>query len=219
MPDMTGSRSCIALGLMASLLLAACGPTPVTPIPSPSTAALTPGTATHVVPSPSEPPASTSPVPDITGFAFAADDVLTYYRTQGYECAGPQTSANAVGYSFQTCQQVDETGRTRVVGVVTDPNGGLADGFASVHGNDSETILAPVDALDPLAGFLGAMLGEEQGAALLTWLAGHLGDTYAETTSGSIRVATYVESVDDQSTLYVEVANPAYLAAPAPSGP
>ena len=83
-----------------------------------------------------------------------------------------------------------------------------------MKGKDTETILAPIDALDPLSGFLGAMLGEQQGAALLTWLASHLGDTYAETMSGPIEVATYTESEEDHSTLYVEVANRAYLDAP-----
>jgi hypothetical protein len=101
-----------------------------------------------------------------------------------------------------------------VIGVVTDPRGGLANGFASVQGNDTEEFLAPLDALEPLAGFLGAMLGEDQGSTLLPWLAGHLGDTYAETTIGPIKVATYTESEDDHSKLYVELANQAYLDAP-----
>ena len=153
-----------------------------------------------------------------TGFAFAAEDIATYYETQGYACAGPRPSTTAAGYAARTCQIVDEAGRTRVVGLVTDPDGGLADGFASVKGTDTETILAPIDALDPLAGFLGALLGEQRGAALLTWLASHLGDDYAETSSGPIKVATYTESADDHSTLYVELANQAYLdASPAPS--
>jgi hypothetical protein len=97
---------------------------------------------------------------------------------------------------------------------VTDPSGGLANGFASVQGKDTEMFLAPVDALDPLAGFLGAMLGEAQGSALLPWLAGHLGDSYAETTIGPIRIATYTESAEDHSKLYVELANQSYLDAP-----
>lgn len=101
-----------------------------------------------------------------------------------------------------------------MIGLVTDQAGALANAFASVHGTDSETILAPIDALDPLSGFLGATLGEERGADLLTWLASHMGDTYAETTSEPIRVATYTESEDDHSTLYVEIANRAYLEAP-----
>ena len=119
---------------------------------------------------------------------------------------------------FRTCQQTDDAGRTQTIGLVTDPAGGLANGFASVTGTDTETILAPINALDPLAGFLGAVLGEDQGAALLTWLASHLGDTYAETTSGPLRVATYTGSDEDHSTLYVEVANRSYLdAAPGES--
>lgn len=117
----------------------------------------------------------------------------------------------------RTCQMVDDAGRVRVIGVVTDRTGGLANGFASVQDADPDAILAPIDALDPLAGFLGAMLGEERGSSLLTWLAGHLGDAYAETTVGSIKVATYSESESDHSKLYVELANPAYLEAPGAS--
>jgi hypothetical protein len=94
-----------------------------------------------------------------------------------------------------------------------------ANAYASVKGKETETILAPIDALDPLAGFLGATLGEQPGGALLTWLAAHLGDEFAETISGRIKVATYTESADDHSILYVEVANQAYLDAPAAASP
>jgi len=153
------------------------------------------------------------------GFAFAAEDVVAYYESQGYACSAQQPSTKAVGFFFRSCSKVDDAGRTRVIGVVTDPGGGLADGFASVHGKDAETFLAPVDALDPLAGFLGAMLGEDQGSTLLPWLAGHLGDAYGESTIGAIKVATYTEAEQDHSKLYVEVANQAYLDAPGVQAP
>ena len=155
-----------------------------------------------------------TPTGNTTGFAFAAEDIAAYYESQGYTCVAPQPSATAAGFAVRTCKETDGAGRTRVIGLATDPNGGLANGFASVKGKDTETFLAPIDALDPLAGFLGATLGEEQGVALLIWLASHLGDTYAETISGPITVATYTASEDDHSTLYVEVANRAYLDAP-----
>lgn len=89
--------------------------------------------------------------------------------------------------------------------MVTDPDGSLANGFASIQGKNSEAFLAPVDALEPLAGFLGAMLGEDQGSTALPWLAGHLGDAYAETTIGAITVATYTESRDDPSRLDAQI--------------
>lgn len=212
-------RSPASLVVAAALLLTACGSTVVSSSPpaSPSAPTTSPS-PTEALPSASEPPASASPTPNTTGFAFAAEDIAAYYETQGFACSGPQPSSAAAGYTVRTCQTIDDAGRTRVIGLVTDPDGGLANGFASVNGTDTETILAPIDALDPLAGFLGTMLGEEQGTSLLTWLASHLGDTYAETTSGPIKVATYTESEDDHSTLYVEVANQAYLdASPAAS--
>jgi hypothetical protein len=203
----------LAIGFAAALLgaLAACGPSPS------STPA---GTATTVTspPSPSSAlsPAEVASPSSPTGFAFDAESVVGYYRTQGYACGSPQPSALAEGYQFTSCQLVDTAGRTRVVGVVTDANDELADGFGSVRGTATETILDPSAALDPLAGFLGAMLGQSRGESLLPWLASHLGDSFAETTIGDLHVATYIKG-DDHSTLYVELANQAYLLAPRPS--
>jgi hypothetical protein len=213
-------RVLASFAVATSLLVASCGSSTVTPSltasPSPT---LAPASPSPAISSPSEPPASAAPTANTTGFVFAAEDIAAYYESQGYACAAPQPSTKAAGFTFRTCQKTDDAGRTRLVGLVTDPAGSLANGFASVKGKDTETILAPIDALDPLSGFLGAMLGEEQGAALLTWLASHLGDTYAETTSGPVKVATYTESADDHSTLYVEVANRAYLDAPPVKSP
>jgi hypothetical protein len=79
-------------------------------------------------------------------------------------------------------------------------------------------VLDPVDAMDPLSGFLGAMLGSDRGGALVEWLAGHAGDAYAETSAGGLRIATYTPSADDHSVIYVELADQGYLAAPRPSG-
>jgi hypothetical protein len=207
----------VASFVAASLVLAACGPT----VPSGGAASPSPTLAAASLPVPlaSGPPASANPTANTTGFAFAAEDIAAYYQSKGYACAAPQPSTKAAGFTLRTCQATDDAGRTRIVGLVTDPAGGLANAFASVRGKETETILAPIDALDPLSGFLGATLGEEQGAALLTWLALHLGDAYAETTSGPIKVATYSESADDHSTLYVELANQAYLDASPPASP
>jgi hypothetical protein len=102
---------------------------------------------------------------------------------------------------------------------VTDQAGDLADGWASVRGTPSEPVLAPSDALGPLAGFLGAMLGQDAGTSLLPWLAGHLGDVHAETTSGTIRVAVYTASPTDHASLYVEVASRTYVASPGVPAP
>jgi hypothetical protein len=210
-------RPVVHLLVATSLILAACGAATVSPSaaasPSPALAVSSPTGPL------SEPPASATPTANTTGFAFAAEDIAAYYESQGYSCAAPQPSSKAAGFTLRSCQETDAAGRTRVIGLVTDPAGGLANGFASVKGKDTETILAPIDALDPLSGFLGATLGEEPGAALLTWLASHLGDAYAETASGAIKVATYTESVADHSTLFVEVANQAYLNASPPVSP
>lgn len=185
--------------------LASAGPTVIPATEAPSTS----GTAGAATDSPA-PAASTD------GFAFAADDVLAYYETQGFACAAAQPSTTAAGYQLRTCLRVDDAGRTITIGLVTDPGGAIGDAYASVQGKEGEAFMAPTDALDPLAGFLGAMLGEERGSALLEWLAGHLGDVYAEMETGPLKVATYTESETDVSKLFVELANDAYLSAPAP---
>lgn len=201
--------------LLASLIavLAACA-SPTVTASLPASPSLAPTVATSGAPSPSGPIGSPGATANATGFAFAADDVLAYYESQGYTCSASQLSTKARGFFVRSCELVDAAGRKRVIGLVTDPAGGLANGFASVEGTDTETFLAPEEALDPLAGFLGAMLGEAEGSTLLPWLAGHLGDAYAETAAGPIKVATYTESADDHSKLYVEVANQVYLDAP-----
>jgi len=204
-------RRAPVLILAAALLSAACAASTVSPSPSDSrspsigpTAAASRATDT--------PQVTTSP--PTLGFAFTAEDVVAYYESAGYACVAEQPSVLAAGFFVRTCERVDEAGRTRVVGLVTDPAGDLANGFASVQGTEAEEFLAPIDALEPLAGFLGAMLGEDRGARLLPWLAGHLGDAYAQTMSGEFTIATYSESETDHSALYVEIANEAYIAAP-----
>ncbi|MBI3750756.1 MAG: hypothetical protein HY263_03735 [Chloroflexi bacterium] len=195
---------------MLVLALAACGPSPSSTAVATLPATMTPG------PSAAPPGTGTAIPSSATGFAFDAESVAGYYETRGYACTAPQPSSLATGYQFTSCQLLDANGRTRVVGVVTDPNDDLADGFTSIRGTASETVLDPSVALDPFAAFLGAMLGPTRGEALLTWLAEHIGDSFAETTSGDLHVATYIKG-EDHSTIYVEIANQAYLEAPAPS--
>lgn len=221
MSKLRTNSTIVSLIAAATFVLAACASPTVTPSPTASTLASLAPTAPppSATASSSVPTGSTTPTASTTGFAFSADAVVAYYESQGYACSAEQPSTKAVGFFLRSCETVDGAGRTRVIGVVTDPNGGLANGFASVQGKETETFLAPVDALETLAGFLGAMLGEDQGSTLLPWLAGHLGDTYAETTIGPITVATYTESEDDHSKLYVEVANETYLDTPGVDGP
>jgi hypothetical protein len=145
--------------------------------------------------------------------------VIGYYESGGFMCDELQPSATAAGYFYQGCQMKDANGRTLAIGLVTNPSGDLADAYASVQGAPDEVILEPIDALDHLSGFLGAMLGDERGTSLLEWLAGHLGDAYAQTSIDILTVATYTQSETDHSRLYVELANQDYIGAPVPSAP
>lgn len=177
-----------------------------------------PSTASVWAPEPS-PSESSLPTPAPSGFGFSDEAVIGYYESRGFVCDELQPSATATGYFFQGCQMEDASGRTLAIGLVTDPSGDLADAYASVQGAANETILEPIDALDHLSGFLGAMLGAERGTSLLEWLAGHLGDPYAETTIDVLVVATYTQSATDHSRLYLELANHDYIGAPVPRVP
>ena len=179
---------------------------PSTATPPPSVAAPSPGSL--------DAPSGT-PFADVP-FAFSADAVIGFYEGEGLSCAAPAPSTKAAGWTVRTCQGTDSAGRPLAIGVVTDPAGRLGNGFASVTALPGEDLLEPMDAVDMLSGFLGAMLGDVAATGQLPWLAGHLGDAYAETSLGGGRIATYTESSDDPTRIYVEVAGPGYLAAPAP---
>jgi hypothetical protein len=196
-----------ALVVAAVSLLAACSSTP----PGSGGGAAPPGST----PGSSIPPASIDPA---TGFAFAADDIAAYYQGQGYTCNAVEPSTTAAGFFFRSCEKVDAAGRGLVVGLVTDPDGRLAEGFATVTGTESETVLEPAVALPALAGFLGATLGEAEGGRAADWLTDHLGGVYEQTTLGAITLATYNGDNDNPQVLAVELANQAYLNAPTPSG-
>jgi len=202
-------------GVILIAIASACAPAASAPAPTvASTSAAVASTA------PASPGAGQSnvPAPSPGFFAFDAESIVGYYASLGYTCGAVQASTQAAGYSFRSCQLVDANGRTRAIGIVTDPADEVAEAYASLQGSASETVLDPSVALEPFSAFLGAMLGETQGESLLPWLAGHIGDTDAKTTLGALTIATYSESADDHSKLYVEIANAAYLAAPHPTG-
>jgi hypothetical protein len=207
---------CIAL----LFVLASCG----TAAESPSAAVATSSpaaslaTATHIPTSLPVPSPDGTAIPEPSGFAFEAADVIAYYQSIGYACAAPRPSTQAVGYFVVTCQLQDDAGRTRAVGIVTDSAGALGNGYATVQAATGQGYLSPDDALDPLAAFLGTMLGAERGAEAAIWMKAHLGESYATSTLGEITVATYTGTGDDPSQLFVEVADRAYVnASPAPS--
>jgi hypothetical protein len=181
---------------------------------SPMPTATEPGpTADPSTPAPNEVP-TLSPAPTNEGFPFAASAIFGYYESLGYTCGDARPSTIVEGFDVRACTLLDPDGRTRTIGVVTDTGGLVANGFASIKGTSDETFLDPTVALEPLSAFLGAMLGEAAGTDLVPWLAGHLGDAYAETTAGPITVATYTPTSEDRSTLTVEVGNDEYLDAP-----
>jgi hypothetical protein len=199
-----------------SMAVAACGPATSSPSASsapPASHGSSPGIG-------ATPPAVETLEPSQTpGIAFDPESIVGYYQSIGYACTDVLPSRQAVGYTYRTCSLVDAAGRTRSVGMVTNPSGDVGDAFASVIGAAGEDILDPNVALDPFAAFLGAILGGAQGEAILPWLAGHLGNSYATTSLGDMTIATYTISPEDHSELYLEIATRAYLDAPRPSEP
>lgn len=201
----------VALALTAI----ACGTTPAQPdVPSASAVAASQPPSSPLPSASSIETSSPTVRPD--QFEFDPESVALYYVSLGYACADPSPSEVALGHVVQSCRLVDPVGRTLVVGLVADPQGDLANAYASVEAPAAETSVDSTAALDPLAAFLGAVLGSTRGESLLPWLAGHLGDAYAETTVGDLRVATYRESETDFSKLYVEIGTPDYLTSPTP---
>ena len=155
--------------------------------------------------------------PALGGFAFPAADVLAYYESIGLTCGDPTDSTQAAGYKVTRCVKTDDaTGLTTIVAVVTDPDGVTGDAFAGVLGSDGKTMPKPEDAVDGLGRFLGAMLGKADGITAVTWLAQHMGEEMAQTTINDMLVATYPGDEATGLGYYVEVANQAFLNAPAP---
>ena len=115
------------------------------------------------------------------------------------------------------CQLTDGARRIRVVGLVTTAAGALGNGYAAVFGAPGEAYLDPDSAIEPLAAFLGTMLGQVRGGDAAVWLREHLGAAYEKTSSGSLTVATYTGPGDDPSRLYVELADATYLKTPSPA--
>ena len=213
-------RLAALLGLLATAVVTACSPTsaPTTSGPTSSLADATPETSAASIPAPSGQPAATDEATPTaaTGFEFGADAVLGFYEDTGFTCGGPEPSTGADGWTVQTCEEREATGRRLSVGVVRNAEGELGDGFASVTAAKGEDFVNPVDALDHLSGFLGAMLGDTRATEQLEWLAGAIGSPYEEVTVGDLRVATYLRPSDDPRTIWLEVAGPEYLAAPRP---
>ncbi len=231
--DRTPARLLAVFGLAGAILLAGCGGAAASPTPAP-TAAPTPAptaapTAAPPTPSSTAAPATEAPTiapadspaatkdPALGGFVFPAAQILSYYESNGLTCGDPSPSTQAAGYTITRCVGTDDTTKlTTIVAVVTDPDGVMGDAFVGVLGSDGKTMPKPEDAITGLGFFLGAMLGEADGTAAVTWLAQHMGEEMAQTTINDMLVATYPGDESTGLGYYVETANQAFLNAPTP---
>ena len=222
----------VAVGL-AAVLVAACGGTLMTPMPTvaPTTAPAATSTDTAASATPgttAAAPETTFVVPSIAaspdtsgngGYAFAARDVMAYYTNVGFTCAAPTASTQATGYQVTRCVKDDSaTGTSTLVGLVTDPSGILGDAFAGYVNTSGTAQPALTAAAPPLLTFLGAMLGETAGTEAGNWLVQHLGEQSAQTMVGAMTVVAYTtaDSTSSSAGLWTEVANQAFLDAPTP---
>ena len=233
----TPARLLAVLGLTGTLLVAGCGasaatagPTaPATPVPTAASATPAPTAAPTVAPTTAPTAASATAVPTIApsdspdatmdpalgGFAFPTSDVLAYYTSIGFTCKDPAPSTQAAGYTITRCKADATKGNTTIVALVADPGGVTGDAFIGVVGSDGKTTPKPEDAITDLAFFLGAMLGKTNGTQASTWLATNLGAESAQTTIGDVLVGTYPGDAATGPGYYVEVANQAFMSAPA----
>ena len=216
------SRTTSLLLAAVALYVTACSPSGTAASPTPPSSAATPTSQPPATSSsrPATPSGSPSEAPTSSSFdvlfPFTAEAISGFYLGEGLTCEPATPSTTAAGWTVTTCSGADAAGRPVAIGLIADEGGDLGAGFATVTALPDEELLEPTDALDALSGFLGAMLGEDSATELLPWLASQLGNDYAETTVGEITVATYIESPDDPTRIYLEVDGPEYLAAPAP---
>jgi hypothetical protein len=218
-------RALVITGLLVSMVLAGCGgdpasaspaaqlPTAVTPAPTPTLAATPPAVATASPTAEATPAASDLPSPG--SFAFDAAAVFDYYIGEGYACGDASPSSQAEGYLIRRCQ-LEAGALTIIFGIVSDEDGTIGNAFMGVLGSDGVTMPSPRDAIDPLAGFLGAMLGQDIGTTTMSWLAERLGEENAETQANGLLAATYAVTDDTGAGLYVELASQAFMDAPVP---
>lgn len=221
----------VIIGLVGSMVLGACGgggaptagpatatatttPVAVTPAPTGPSPEATPSDAVTAAPTVAATP-SASDLPSPGSFAFNAAAVFDYYIGEGYTCGDASPSSQAEGYVIRRCELVNGE-LTIIFGIASEEGGTIGDAFMGVLGSDGVTMPSPRDAFDPLAGFLGAMLGTDIGTTTMSWLAEHLGEENAETQANGLRAATYAVTDETGYGLYVELASSAFMEAPVP---
>ena len=222
-----------ALLLAATLVLAACGGSAATP--APTAAPVTPApTEAPATPAPTEAPteAPVTPEPSIEapsieagtpdpgdngGFAFKPGDVLDYYISVGFECEDPTPSTQAKDYTTVRCFRDAGGGSTELIALVVSADGVTGDAFAALL-NEAGSEMPDLQATaEFLGGFTAAMLGEEIGTnQAVPWLLDNLGAESAQTEINGMLFGTYTEDDDGGVGMYVEVANQAFMSAPAP---
>jgi hypothetical protein len=230
-------RFAAVLAVAATVALAGCGatasgspaasaqaPTPATPAPATMTPApAAPSPTAESTPSPTVAPtqaASGAPSGNpaaLGGFAFLPGDILAYYAGLAFECKDAQPSTQAADYTIVRCLRTEKAGGpTEIVALVVSQDGVTGNAFAGYVNPAGGTFPDKKASFTFLASFLGAMLGTDVGAQAATWLAPNVGKELAQDTFGEILGGTYTENDANGVGYYVELANRAFMDAPAP---
>lgn len=217
------SRPVVALLAGASLLLAACGGA-ATPSAAPATATAaptaeptpepTPSPTPEPTPSPTpEPTPSPSPSPDLGGFAFPPADVIGYYEGIDFECGPASESTQAPGYTIIRCEKTAKKKPTAMITLAwTTGDEVTGYGYAGYYNKPGGKMPNKSDAFEHVGGFIGALLGPDDGVAVGEWVFSNFGDEIQDTYN-DLTVYSYPANDEGGRGFFLEVLNEDFQAA------
>lgn len=209
-----------ALAFSTALIVAACGGA-ASPTGAPATPAATtaPTQAPTPEPTPSPTPAPTpqptpeatpEPAPDAASmFAFDANDVLNYYASQGFECGDP--NPDVIGFTIVQCTKAASKEPTAMISIaVSNDDGRTHYGYAGFYNKDGAKKPDKETAFQHLGGYLGALLGTEEGTVVGEWVYSNLGADLSDSYKG-LQVFTYPLDDSPGSGYFIEVSTQDFL--------
>lgn len=213
----------LVLAAAAALVVAGCAAgTTATPTAAPATdeqADPTPrGPGSLPPPDPAGSPtvAPSGDAPPAGTFRFPAADVVAAYAGSGFACDAPRPSGEAAGYTYTECT-AELDGLLQYLGIAAeDATGAIGDAKYGVLGADGVTLPSVTASAEPFGFFLGALLGETAGTEAFTWLFPQIGTEEAWGEVNGLSIVTYRIQDGSSAGFFVELANTAFVEAPAP---
>jgi hypothetical protein len=220
-------RPALVVVLGASLLVSACGgsATPSAPpasvAPASAAATATPAPTPTATPAPTPSPAPTvaptptpAPSADLGGFAFPPEQIIGYYLGLGFKCGTAAPLAQAPGYSIVRCEKTKKKQPTAMVTLAWTTDGKVTGyGFAGYFNTGKGSKLPAKDeAFVHLGGFIGALLGQDDGTVVASWVNDNFGTKVNDTYNG-MAIFHYPQKDASSNGFYVEIANADFQAA------